>query len=335
VALAKSDRLKGATVKEQALDPGNRAALQTLASLAGVVGLSALVSGVVLSRNGPRHRDAGFATFEVFVVVAAVIAAIFTAFLCVLLLNRDEPIADSDLFRVSAPLLIAFVLLVLLTSVARFSTAMGDLSSNFPILLATVFAAVLVGLAPGLIAPKPGEIVLVAVGILAIGMLLGWGFLLFERSSLLGRRRDTRQRLEKLSADCFLPLEFSLTAMVPDIQGEPEAQRIVCWIQKDRLYLDQTEARRLSEAVDKSWASLANGNALPPLGKMMLVECALKTTVLPWPPKFSMIVTIHQRGKSSNKIHELKVGKRGLFDVTSLGLFAVSNPDGPNNATAT
>jgi hypothetical protein len=309
-------------MKEQALDPGNRAALQTLASLAGVIGLSALVSGVVLSRSGPRHRDAGFAAFEVFVVIAAVVAAIFTAFLCVLILSRDEPVSDSDLFRVSAPLLVALVLLVLLTSVARFSTATGDLSSNFPILLATVFSAVIVGLAPGLIAPDPGEIAAVAAGILVIGMLLGGGFLLFERSSLLGRRRDTRRRLEKLSADGFNPLEFSLTALVPDLLGETKTQRIVCWIYKDRLYLDQTEARRLSDVVDERWTSLAIGDASPPLGAKMLVECALKNNLLTWPPRFSMVVTIHQRGKPNNEVHELTIGERGLFDVTDLSLFA-------------
>lgn len=316
----------GAVVKEQVLDPGNRAALQTLAGFSGLVGLSALVSGVVLSRSGPRHRDAGFAAFEIFVVVAAVIAAIFTVFLCVLLLNRDESISSTDLFRVSAPLLVSFVLLVLLTSVARFSTAMGDLSSNFPILLATIFGAVVVGIAPGLMALEPSEIAVVVAVILAIGMLLGWGFLLFERSSLLGKRRNVQQRLEKLLANGFLPLERSLTGMIPDTRSKPEAQHIVCWIHKHRLYLDQTEAQRLSEVVDKSWADLANGDAIPPLDEAVLVGCALKTTVLPWPPKFFMNVTIHWRGKSDSEVHKLKVNKRGLFDVTGLGLFAAERP---------
>lgn len=309
-------------MKEQVLDPGNRAALQTLAGLSGVVGLSALVSGVVLSRSGPRHRDAGFAAFEVFVVVAAVSAAIFTAFLCVLLLNRDEAISNTDLFRVSAPLLVSLVLLVLLTSVARFSPVTGDLSSSFPILLATLFAAVVVGIAPGLMAPDPGEIAVVIAGILAIGMVLGWIFLLFERSSLRGKRRNAHQRLEELSADGFAPLQCPLATMVPDIREGADIPRIVCWTRKDRLYLEQTEARQLCDVVDKRWADLAKGDAMPPLGETVLTRCALKTTVLPWPPKFFMTVTIHRRSGADNAIHELRVNERGLFDVTDLGLFS-------------
>lgn len=313
-------------MKDQVLDPGNRAALQALASLSGVVGLSALVSSLVLSRSGPRHRDAGYAAFEVFVVVVAATAAIFTAFLSVLLLNRDEAIADTELFRVSAPLLVSLALLVLLTSVARFSPAVGDLSSSFPILLATVFAAVVVGVAPGLMAPDPGEIAVVVAGILAIGMALGWSFLLFERSSLLGKRRGVRQRLEKLSADGFVPLPCPLATMIPDIPEGADAPRIVCWVRKDRLYLEQTEARRLCDVVDKSWANLANGDAIPPLGETVLTQCALKTTVLPWPPKFFMIVTIHRRGGPDSAVHELKVNERGLFDVTRLVLFSLNSP---------
>jgi hypothetical protein len=308
-------------VKDQVLDSGNRAALQALASLSGVVGLSALVSSLVLSRSGPRHRDAGYAAFEVFVVVAAATAAIFTAFLSVLLLSRDEAIVDADLFRVSAPLLVSLALLVLLTSVARFSPAAGDLSSSFPILLATVFAAVVVGVAPGLMAPDPGEIAVVVAGILAIGMALGWSFLVFERSSLLGKRRNARQRLERLSADGFVPHLCPLATMIPDIPEGTDAPHIVCWVHKDRLYLEQTEARRLSSVVDKSWADFTSGDAMPPLGETVLTRCSLKTTVLPWPPKFFMTVAIHRRGKSNSAVHELRVGERSLFDVTNLGLF--------------
>jgi hypothetical protein len=309
-------------VKEQVLDPGNRAALQALASLSGVIALSALLSSLVLARSGPRHRDAGYAAFEVFVVVVAATAAIFTAAICVVLLNRDEAISGSDLFRVSAPLLVSLVLLALLASAVRLSPAVSNLSSNLPILLATVFAAVVAGLAPGLMAPDPSEIVIVVAGILAIGMVLGWSLLLLERFRLLGKRKNVRERLERLLADGFVPRQCQLTGLIPNLQDGPDIRQFVCWIRKDRLFLDQTEARRLCEAVDQSWAELASGDAGQPLGETILTQCALKTTVLPWPPKFFMTGTIHQHGKSANAIHKLSVNERGLFDVTDLELFS-------------
>ncbi|HEU5252164.1 MAG TPA: hypothetical protein VFU16_02420 [Solirubrobacterales bacterium] len=308
-------------MKEQALDPGNRAALQALASLSSVVGLSALVSSLVLSRSGSRPRDAGYATFEVFVVVAAATAAIFTAFLSVLLLNRGEAVSGADLFRTAAPLLVSLVLLVVLTSVARFSPS-GDLATNFPILLATVSAAVVVGVAPGLMAPDPTAITLVVAGILGLGMAFGWVFLMFERHSLHGKRREVHRRLEKLSVEGFVPFLHPLEPLIPKSRKETDMAEIVCWERKGKLYLDQSEARQLRDAVDRGWTDLTNGNAIPPLGTTILSQCSLKTKLLPWPPKFLMTVTVHRRGEGVNAAHELKVSEHGLFDITALGLFA-------------
>jgi hypothetical protein len=275
----------------------------------------------VLSRSGPQHRDAGYAAFEVFVVVVAATAAIFTAAICVLLLSRGEAISGGDLFRASTPLLVSLLLLALLASVVRFSSAVGALSSNLPILLATVFAAVVVGLMSGLMAPGPGGIAILVAGILAAGIALGWGFLLIERSSLLGKRETTRKRLEGLSVDGFIPLQCALAKMLPSTD-ESDLRQIVCWVRRDRLYLDQTEARRLCEAVSNSWTALVNGDAMPPLGETVLIRCALKTTVLPWPPKFFMSAAVHRRGTPDNAVHKLRVNERGLFDVTDLGLFS-------------
>jgi hypothetical protein len=69
----------------------------------------------------------------------------------------------------------------------RFATLPGDLSSNFPILLATLFGAVVVGAAPVFLAPAPSAILIVAGGTLVIGVLAGLAFLSLERFSLSGQ----------------------------------------------------------------------------------------------------------------------------------------------------
>jgi hypothetical protein len=308
-------------VKESVLDPGNRAALQALVSLAGVVGLGALLSGAVLHRVGLRHRDAGFAAFEVFVVVAALMAAIATATLGLTFLSRGEAISGTDLFRISTPLLVSLVLLVLLTSAARFLTAAGDLSANFPIYLATLFAAIVVGIAPVFVAPDPADIMGLVAGILVAGLLIGWAFLLLERRSLRSNRRNAQRRLAKLSIEGFLPVQRALRAMIPTADINPEVQ-VVCWTYKGKLYLDQSEARRLCRIVDESWADLLEGRALPSLDETVLSGCALKTTVFPWPPKFTMVVNLRSRDASEPDIHDLRVNEHGLFDVTDLQIFA-------------
>lgn len=218
--------------------------------------------------------------------------------------------------------MIALVLAVALTSVGRFATLTGDLSSNFPILLATLFGAVVVGAAPVFLAPAPSAILIVAGGILVIGVLVGLAFLSLERFNLSGQRRRTHERLRKLSADGYLPEKRRLQAVVPSADGEPAALSVVCWTHKGRTYLDQTEARRLCRTADTRWSDLIDGKAAPPIGEIVLRKCFLKTILWPWPPKFVMVVAIDRPGQSSNEIHRVEVNNLGFFDVSDLGLVA-------------
>ncbi len=286
--------------------------------LSGVVGLSALLSGVVIDRVGPRQRDAGFAAFEVFTVVAAVTAAVLTAALSLVFLSRDEAISDTDLFRVSAPALVALLLLVVLTSVARFSILTDALSNNFPILLSALFAAMLAGAMPIFLVVKVSEIIVAVAAILTAGMVVGWFFLVLERRHLGEKRRDAQRRLSGLAADGYVPVKCSLRAAVPSTADQPEILDAVCWAREEGCYLDQAEARRLCRRVDARWAALGSGEAAPPLAKSVMTEARLKTTVWPWPPRFVMKLAIHLRGAIDAEHFELNVDERGLFDVTVL-----------------
>jgi hypothetical protein len=120
----------------------------------------------------------------------------------------------------------------------------------------------------------------------------------------------------------YLPARQRLQAVVPNANGEPAVLSVVCWTHKGRTYLDQTEAHRLCRTADTRWNDLINGKPAPPVGKVVLGKCLLKTILWPWPPKFVMVVAIDRRGQSSNEIHRVDVNNLGLFDVSDLGLIA-------------
>src|ERR1700710_2387491 len=101
-------------MKEQMLNPGDRAALQGLIPLAGALG-----AGTIFALFFGGRRKAGFAVFEVFVVIAVLTAVATTAYFCVALLHRNEPISDHELTQTAMPLIVAVFFLAFVSVGSR------------------------------------------------------------------------------------------------------------------------------------------------------------------------------------------------------------------------
>ena len=307
-------------MKEHLLDANNRTAFQGLIAAAVALGIGALLAGNLFDRSGARDRDVGLTVFEVFAVVAILTASFMTAFFSIGYLHAGEAVSDAQFGEVGAPLVVSLALLVLLRAAAKFSALPGGVGSHAPTAAVTVFAAVSVAIMVSYLASKPEYIVPGGGVILVAGALLGWCFLKIERFWLNGGRRAAQGRIASLGANGYEPTETSLIPAFPEFPFKEGPLKIVCWSRKERSYLDQTECRRLRAELNKRWAALAAGEAVPPLQDLILTRVELKPRFLPWPPKLILIVETSKRGEQRSRPHTLQANDAGLFDITDLGL---------------
>jgi hypothetical protein len=97
-----------------ALSDSDRAALQSLIPLT-----SGLGAGTIFGLFFVGRRQAGFAVFESIAIVSVLVAVSTTAYYSIALLHRDTAISNQELVETAMPLLVAAVLLILISIVAR------------------------------------------------------------------------------------------------------------------------------------------------------------------------------------------------------------------------
>jgi hypothetical protein len=311
-------------MKENLLDAGNRAALQGLITVASALGIGALLSQYFFLRRGARDLDVGFAVFEVVAVATILTASGVSAFASLLLLHSGKEISDSQFAQASAPLVVAIILLLLLSAMAKFSNLHGGIGGHLSTFAVTAWIGAVLALAASRLAPEPGSLVVIVFVILAIEAGVAWFFMRIERFGMNGSQESMRERTATLSSSGYRPKEMTLRPAVPQPRvGDPRLG-LVCWSKKDRIYLDQPGCLRLRNEVHERWTGLANGETLAPVGEVVLTEIDTKTAVLPWPPKFQMIIKTHKQGNPDIESYTLPVNSEGLFDLTELDI--VSEP---------
>jgi hypothetical protein len=294
-------------MKEAVLNPSDRAALQGLIPLAGALG-----AGTIFALFFGGRRKAGFAVFEVFVVVAVLSAVATTAYFCIALLHRNEPITDHELTETATPLIVAVFFLCAVSIGARIP---GSIERAAPILgIAVLGAGVAAWLASSAWTATPENASLVAVIILAAGALVGflaWGA---DRANLRVERKWEQRRFERLVKRGYAPASGSLGLALPS-REEDDRPQLTYWIRDGRVFLDFEALRNLRDQADDRWYALSTGNALLPDNCPALLRVELSRWLSGITPGRSVgLVIVTPGGEQQSR--ELTRNADGLFDVT-------------------
>jgi hypothetical protein len=293
-------------VKEHVLNPSDRAALQGLIPLAGALG-----AGTIFALFFGGRRKAGFAVFEVFVVIAVLTAAAMTAYFCVSLLHRNQPISDHELTQTATPLIVAVFFLAFVSIGSRIP---GSFMRAGPILgLALLGGLVAAWLASSAWTATPDDAGLVAILILAVGGLLGllaWGA---DSANVRIERKAQRRHVERLAGRGYTPVDGTLGLGLPRGEGAAR-QRLGCWTREGRTYLDFDACCRLRDEADERWDAVSRREALWPGGAPMLlrVEVDYPIPLLRATPSVRLVTS----AKGSSQVQELERNQDGLFDVS-------------------
>jgi hypothetical protein len=294
-------------VKEHVLNPSDRAALQGLIPLAGALG-----AGTIFALFFGGRRRAGFAVFEVFVVIAVLTAVATTAYFCVALLHRNEPISDHELTQTATPLIVAVFFLAFVSVGSRIP---GSFMRAWPILaLALLGGAAAAWLASAAWAATPDDAGLVAVLILAVGALLGLLAWAADSANVRSERKAQQRHVERLVERGYAPADGTLGLALPR-REEGGRQRLGCWTREGKIYLDFDACRRLRDEADERWHAMAKREARPPGGTRMLlrVEIDYPIPLLRTTPSVRLVTA---SAESASQVRELARNQDGLFDVS-------------------
>jgi hypothetical protein len=302
-----------APVKEQVLGDSDRAALQSLIPLASAIGVGTMFALFF----GSRKRTA-YALFEIFAIVAVLVAAALTAATAISLLHRNTAINDRELTQTSMPLVVAAFLLVFVTVLARLRAA-GDRSwSMLPVGLLCVYVAAMLTLRVWAATPENASFV--AAALLGVGGALSLGVGLWERRSARGSRRGRVTAIAEKAANGYLPDRKPLLLSLPEAQGA-SPPRLQCWVKQGRAFLDLDGCRRLRELADESWDAIVQAETGPPAGGTILALVELRYRV-PFRRRRLEVristVTIPGGGRNTQTD---STNEDGLVDATRLGLF--------------
>jgi hypothetical protein len=263
-----------------ALGASDRAALQSLIPLA-----SGLGAGTIFGLFFVGRRRAGFAVFEAITIVAVLVAVSTTAYYCIALLHRDTAVSNKELVETALPLVVALVLLIVMSIVARLRGATQRIVVVLPLVLVAVVAAI--ELASSGVALEPTAAPIVALVILAAGAAFGALGTLVDTRARREARRAEHDRLALLTGRGYIPAEARLALAVPRLPGEPPGGigepgalaasadaglPLDIWRRGEAAFIDGTGAKRLREEVDSRWQSLAAGEARGAIGPFVLLE---------------------------------------------------------------
>jgi len=299
-------------VKEQVLGASDRAALQSLIPLASAIGVGTMFALFF----GSRKRTA-YALFEIFAIVAVLVAAALTAATAISLLHRDTAISDHELTQTAMPLVVAAFLLVFVTVLARLRAAGDRTWSMLPIGLLCVYLAAMLTLRVWAATPENAS--LVAAGLLVVGGVLSFGVGLWERRSARGSRRGQVAAIAEKVASGYLPDCKPLLLSLPEPEGA-SPPNIQCWIKQGRTFLDLDSCRRLRQLTDERWDAVAAAEMQPPTGGTMLALVELRYRVpfrRPRPEARISTVTVPGGGRDTKIV---AMNDDGLLDATGLGL---------------
>jgi hypothetical protein len=293
------------------LGASDRAALQSLIPLA-----SGLGAGTIFGLFFVGRRRAGFAVFEAIAIVAVLVSVAATAYYAIALLHRDTAITNKELVETAVPLVIAAVLLILISVVARLRGAAQRITVLLPLVLVAVVAVIELG-ASG-VAIEPDAAPVVALVLLAGGAGFGALGALVDSRARRASRRAEHARLVQLTGRGYTPAEAPLAAALPCLPGEAGAPTFGVWRRGEAAFIDGTGARRLRDAVDARWQSLADGEARGAIGPTMLLEVEPSGGGFREPPTELRLATLRPGAEPPRRTATVAANADGLFDVTDL-----------------
>jgi hypothetical protein len=301
-------------LKEHALNPGDRAALQALVPLAGALGV-----GTIFALFFGGRRKSGTAVFELFAIIAVLTAAASTACFSISLLHHNKEISGADLTQTAMPLVVATFLLVFVSVFARLPGSGLRAFALYPLALSgAVVAALLASLSWS---ADPSYASLVALIILCVGALVGGAAWLFDRLDVGWDRRWERRRLTRLYAAGYLPGGRALNMVLPRQDDDRRSEDIACWARKGRSYMDMSGWLRLRREAGGRWRAFAIGEARPPLGAEILVHVKVGFRI-PWLRDRAVVrvALLEPARGGETRTEEVRSNDDGLFDVTDLGI---------------
>jgi hypothetical protein len=294
------------------LSASDRAALQSLIPLASGLGAGTIFGLFFVGRRRP-----GFAVFEAIAIVAVLVAVATTAYYAIALLHRDTAITNRELVETSVPLLVAAVLLILISIVARLRGTTQRVSVLLPLVLVAVIATI--ELASSGVAIEPGAAPGVALVILAAGAAFGVLGTYIDGRERCSARRAEHDRLALLLSRDYAVADAQLAAALPRLEGEAAPPSFDLWRRDERVFIDGPGAVRLRDTVDGRWQSLAAGDARGPIGPLILLE--VETSGGPRradSPTELRLATLRPGADPPRHTAALSVNNDGLFDVTDL-----------------
>jgi hypothetical protein len=331
-------------VLASALGDSDRAALQSLIPLA-----SGLGAGTIFGLFFVGRRRAGFAVFEAIAIVAVLVAVSTTAYYCIALLHRDTPVDNKELVETALPLVVAMVLLIVMSIVARLRGATQRIVVVLPLVLVAVVAAI--ELASSGVALEPAAAPVVALVILAAGAAFGALGTLVDARARREARRAEHDRLALLTGSGYVPAEARLAPALPRLPDEPpvasptadqaratttsgdpagapvavspsgrasEGLPLDIWRRGEAAFIDGPGARRLREEVDARWQSLAAGEARGAIGPFVLLEVESTGGRRGGTPTELRLDTLRPGTATPRRTARLHPNGDGLFDVTDL-----------------
>jgi hypothetical protein len=294
-----------------ALGASDRAALQSLIPLA-----SGLGAGTIFGLFFVGRRRAGFAVFEAIAIVAVLVAVSTTAYYCIALLHRDTAVSNKELVETALPLVVAAVLLIAMTIIARLRGVTQRIVVVLPLVLVAVVAAI--ELASSGVALEPTAAPVVALVILAAGAAFGALGTLLDARARREARRAEHDRLAVLTGRGYVPAEARLALALPRlVDGDPDLPLDV-WRRDEFAFMDGPGARRLREEVDARWQALAGGEARAAIGPFVLLEVESDGGRRGGAPTELRLDTLRPGTATPRRTARLRPNADGLFDVTDL-----------------
>ncbi|MCW2981918.1 MAG: hypothetical protein JWO14_3645 [Solirubrobacterales bacterium] len=297
-----------------ALGASDRAALQSLIPLA-----SGLGAGTIFGLFFVGRRRAGFAVFEAITIVAVLVAVSTTAYYCIALLHRDTAMSNKELVETALPLVVALVLLIVMSIVARLRGATQRIVVVLPLVLVAVVAAI--ELASSGVALEPTAAPVVALVTLAAGAAFGALGTLVDARARREARRAEHDRLALLTGRGYVAAEARLALAVPRLVGESGAYGglpLDIWRRGEAAFIDGPGAKRLREEVDARWQSLAAGEARGAIGPFVLLEVESTGGRRGAAPTELRLDTLRPGTATPRRTARLQSNADGLFDVTDL-----------------
>jgi hypothetical protein len=297
-----------------ALGASDRAGLQSLIPLA-----SGLGAGTIFGLFFVGRRRAGFAVFEAITIVAVLVAVSTTAYYCIALLHRDTAVSNKELVETALPLVVALVLLIVISIVARLSGATQRIVVVLPLVLVAVVATI--ELARSGAALEPTAAPVVALVILAAGAAFGALGTLVDARARRAARRTEHDRLALLTGRGYVAAEARLALALPRLVGESGTDGVLpldTWRRGESSFIDGPGAKRLREEVDARWQSLAAGDARGTIGPFVLLEVESTGGRRGATPTELRLDTLRPGTATPRRTARLQPNGDGLFEVTDL-----------------